>query len=41
MIYEVFDPTDGVPLFGTHRRWLARLVAKVRGLDWAAAEEGW
>lgn len=41
MIYEVFDPTDGVPLFSTRWRWLARLVAKVRHLDWAAAGEGW
>jgi hypothetical protein len=40
-MWEVFDPVNGVPVWTT--RWLvmARVVAWVRGLDWAKTGEGW
>lgn len=40
-LYEVFDPTNGVPRYCTRHQWIARLIAKVEGLDWARQGEGW
>jgi hypothetical protein len=40
-MYEVFDPTDGVPVYRVKRMWLARIVARITGLDWAKQGEGW
>ena len=40
-MYEVFDPTNGVPLYRIKRMWLARIVARITGLDWAKQGEGW
>ena len=41
VVYEVFDPTDGLPLYRTRFAIVARIIAKVRGLDWAAQGDGW
>ena len=40
-MYEVFNPTDGVPVYRVKYMWLARMVACITGLDWAKQGEGW
>lgn len=40
-MYEVFDPTNGVPLYRVRWRWVARVIARIVGLDWAREGEGW
>jgi len=39
--YEVFNPIDGKPIFTTRLRWLAKLVAWWKKLDFAEQGEGW
>jgi hypothetical protein len=41
IMFEVFDPRDGLPVFTTRFQWLARLMACVLNLDWARAGEGY
>ena len=41
MYYEVFDPTDGVPIYRMRWRWVAKIVAKMTGNDWALEGDGW
>ena len=41
IMFEVFDPCVGTPVFRTRLQWLAGVVALVLGLDWARVGEGW
>lgn len=40
-MFEVFDPRDGEAVYTVRWWWLARLVARVTGMDCARAGEGW
>lgn len=40
-MYEVFDPTGGIPKYATRWQWIARILAKMTGMDWAREGEGW
>lgn len=40
-MFEVFDPTDGIPVYRTRWRWVAKLLAKLRGMDWEREGAGW
>lgn len=40
-MYEVFNPTDGVPRYRMKWQWVAKIVAKIKGMDWAREGEGW
>lgn len=46
-MFEVFQPTDGRPVFVTRHAWLARLLRRLfhayyrGGLDYAKSGEGW
>lgn len=46
-MFEVFDPSNGRPIFVTRWRWLARLLARLLhgrcpgGLDYERAGRGW
>ncbi len=40
--WEVFDPRDGVPVFATRFRFVARLICHFRRrLDYARRGDGW
>lgn len=39
--WEVFKPQDGQPVYTFRWRWVARVVAKVTGMDYALTGEGW
>lgn len=41
MMFEVFNPVDGIPYFRTHFAWMARLVAYITGGDWERQGAGW
>ena len=47
MIYEIFDPRDGVPIYRVPTQWLARLLCRFlnrrdrRVLDYGLPGEGW
>ena len=41
MYYEIFNPTDGVPVYRMRWKWAARIVAKMTGMDWALEGGGW
>lgn len=40
-MYELFDPRDGKKLFSLPFAFFAGFVARVAGLDYAKAGEGW
>ncbi len=40
MVWEVFSATDGVPVFRTRWRWMAYIVARMRGGDSDYEREG-
>lgn len=40
-MFEIFDPTDGIPLYRVKHQWLAKLIARIAKLDWAREGEGW
>ena len=40
-MWEVFVWSDGAPIWRLHWRWLARLISRVHGLDYARDGEGW
>ena len=40
MRWEVFNPTDGVPVVTTRFKWAAKFIAWVDGLDYALEGEG-
>jgi len=41
IMWEVFDPRVGTAVFTTRFEWVARLVARCRGLDFDRVGEGW
>ena len=41
IVYEVFDPCYGLPVWRVRWCWLAALLAWGNGLDYARRGEGW
>jgi len=40
-MWECFDPLDGIAQCRTRSRIVARMVARLTGLDYAMTGEGW
>jgi hypothetical protein len=42
LMYEVFDPRDGAPLYRVRWRWMAKLLTRfMKGTDYNRINEGW
>ncbi len=41
MMYEVFDPKNGIPLYTTKYKVYASFLADWLGLDYAEVGQGW
>ena len=41
MMWEVFNPKDGVPVVITRFKGAAKFIAWMEGLDYAKQGEGW
>lgn len=40
-MWEVCDPANGIPVYIVPFAWIARLLARLTGLDYARKGEGW
>ena len=41
ILFEVFNPSNGAPVFRSRVEFLARIVSRLAGLDYARTGEGW
>jgi len=41
MMWEVFNPKDGIPVVITRFKWAAKSLAWIMRLDYARKGEGW